>query len=108
MPKNGKWVYIAAPYTIPDPVENTHKAIEMANKLILEGIFPIVPHLTLLWHAVTPFSSKFWYDYTLELMKRCDAVLRIPGESAGADLEIKTAQKLGMPVYYSVEELLNE
>lgn len=39
-------------------------------------------------------------------MEKCDALLRLPGESAGADLEAAQAGGLGIPVFRSVEELL--
>lgn len=33
----------------------------------------------------------------------CDAVLRLPGASKGADLEVEEAKRFGMLIYYSVE-----
>lgn len=42
-------VYIAGPYTNPDPVANTHNAIKIADQLYVDGVcVPIIPHLTLL------------------------------------------------------------
>jgi NAD-dependent oxidoreductase involved in siderophore biosynthesis len=32
-------------------------------------------------------------------------VLRLPGESSGADKDVEIAQELGLPVYRSVEEI---
>ena len=101
-----KWVYVAAPYTLPDPVENTNKAIKAADELIRHGFFPIIPHLTLLWHIVSPRPEQFWYDYTMGLMGRCDIVLRLPGHSKGGDQETEAATANGQPVYHSLEELL--
>jgi hypothetical protein len=37
----------------------------------------------------------------------CDAILRLPGESAGADEEVKLAKELGKPVFYSIVDLRN-
>ncbi len=34
-----------------------------------------------------------------------DALLRLPGESQGADIEEETARALGLPVFYSIAEL---
>jgi hypothetical protein len=36
-------------------------------------------------------------------MPHCDAVLRVPGESAGADQDGRLARERGLPVYFSVE-----
>ena len=38
-------------------------------------------------------------------LRRCDAVLRLPGKSPGADKEVKEAQALDMPVYFGIEDL---
>ena len=40
----------------------------------------------------------------LEWVSCSDAVLRLPGESAGADREVQHAKSLNIPVYYSIEE----
>lgn len=99
-------VYVAAPYTNPDPVENTHRAIRLGTKLVEAGkCTPVIPHLSLLWHAVTPRPIDFWYAYDLELLARCDFVLRIAGPSTGTDAEVKEAERLGIPVAYDVPEL---
>jgi hypothetical protein len=40
-----------------------------------------------------------------EWLKCCDAVLRLPGESTGADREVALAKELGIPVYYSIADI---
>ena len=93
-------VYIVGPYTSPDPVENTHHTIEVAGRLIDEGFMtPVVPHLTLLWHLVQPREIDFWYEYDLAILVRCDAVLRLPGKSTGADREVAFAKREDIPVF---------
>lgn len=99
-------VYIAGPYSHPDPVENTHNAILAASLLAEDDLCtPIVPHLTMLWHFVDPHPLPFWYGYDLEVLAHCQYVFRIPGVSAGADNEVAEAHRLGIPVVYSVDEL---
>jgi len=100
-----KLIYIAGPYTHPDPVQNTHRAITVADELIYHGFIPYIPHLTLLWHLVSPHNTQFWYDYDKHILKRCDAVLRIGGDSIGADQEVALAKECGIPVFYSMEDL---
>lgn len=99
-------VYIAGPYSRPDPCENTHKAVAAANEVWDAGLIPVVPHLTHFWHTMTPKPYEQWLAYDLEIMRRCDAVLRIPGESSGADAEVAEADRLGIPVFLSMEGLL--
>lgn len=101
-----RYVYIAAPYTHPDPVENTHKAIRMADSLRELGFTPFVPHLSLLWHMVRPHEPDYWYKYDLDWLLQCDVLLRLPGDSWGADEEVKFAIAHDIPVVRSVDELI--
>jgi hypothetical protein len=94
-------IYIAGPYTRPDPVENTHRIIAIADALLEEQVTPLVPHLTLLWHLVSPKPYAEWIEYDEQLLLRCDAVLRIPGESTGAIREVHCARQAGIPVIWS-------
>jgi nudix-type nucleoside diphosphatase (YffH/AdpP family) len=50
------------------------------------------------------FDAMF-HPHAQRLLARCDAVLRIGGASAGADLMVSTAQGLGKRVYRSLEEI---
>lgn len=101
-------VYIAGPYTSPDPIENTHTVIHIADGLYHEShglLVPIIPHLTAFWHLVTPHPYEHWLKYDLQVMSRCDAVLRWPGESLGADGEVKAAIEQDIPVFHTIEGL---
>lgn len=103
-----KLVYIAGPYT-SNPCENTNSAVRIADGLYHESheqIVPIIPHLNTLWDVVIPHSYEFWIAYDLQIMSRCDAVLRIPGPSPGGDGEVKRAIELGIPVFTTIEGLL--
>jgi hypothetical protein len=102
---NGVFVYVAAPYTTPDPVENTHKAVKVCNALREEGYIPFCPHLTMLWHTICPQPYRFWMEYDQAWLSKCDVLLRLPGESSGADEEVDVAMDLNVPVVYGVEEL---
>lgn len=97
-------VYIAAPYTHPDPVENTNNAIKVGT-LLREGghVTPIIPHLTMFWHLLEPRPYQVWIDYDLELIEHCDAVLRLSGASSGADGEVARAKELGIRVFHEDE-----
>jgi len=101
-----KYIYVAGPYTKPDPVQNTNKVIRYADMLREIGYIPFVPHLTLLWHFLCPHEVDYWYEYDLAWLEKCDCLLRVKGESFGADAEVEYAKKKGIPVYYSVRELI--
>lgn len=101
-------VYVAAPYTNPDPVANTNKLIHAVDRLVDDGLVtPLAPHLTLLWHVVSPRPLEFWYAYDLATLARCDACYRLPGPSSGADKEVEFAKGRGIPVFLE-EDALND
>ena len=91
-------IYIAGAYTEPDPVENTHRMIHIADALLEAGFAPLIPHLTLAWHLVSPKPYATWLAYDRQLLTRCDALLRVPGYSRGATQEREFAVELGIPV----------
>lgn len=99
-------VYLAGPYSHPDPVENMHHAIKLADMLLDSfGIVPLVPHLTGIWHLVSPKPYEEWLAIDLELLSRCDALLRFGGESNGADREVEYANEIGIPVFHHLHDL---
>jgi hypothetical protein len=99
------FVYISAPYSKGDIVLNVRQVCLVANDLIKMGHIPYVPHLTMLWHLVSPKPYEDWIKLDVALLSRFDCVLRLAGDSKGADTEVEEALKLGIPVYYSLEEL---
>jgi hypothetical protein len=98
-------VYIAGPYSHPDPVINTRNAIRAADILVEKGHIPYIPHLTMFWHLVSPHRLEFWYEYDKVWLRFCNAVLRLPGDSKGADDEMALATSLGLPIYHDFNEI---
>ena len=101
-------IYIAGPYTAPDPCINTNVALKMADTLWELGYAPFVPHLCHFWHTMSPHPYEMWTEYVAEFLSSCDAVLRIPGDSTGSDKEVAYAKNLGIPVFYSLSTLQQE
>lgn len=97
-------VYLAGPYSTPDPCVNTHAAIQLADRL-LDICVPMVPHLTHFWHTVSPKPYERWLELDLVMLERCDVVYRFGGDSAGADGEVAHAISVGIPVVYTEEYL---
>ncbi|PZR51779.1 DUF4406 domain-containing protein [Xylanimonas oleitrophica] len=50
-------------------------------------------------------AADVLYPTAQRLLQHCDAVLRLPGESRGADQDVAIAQRLGLPVYHDVAEI---
>jgi len=99
MTKDVGLIYITAPYTHPDPVENTHRAVKAWERLTQYGYTALVPHVSLLLHLINPRPAEFWYAYDIKLLEKCDCIVRLTGESSGADREVKWAKVHNVPVY---------
>lgn len=65
---------------------------------------PIIHAAGGLAHGDAVFNA-YQYPVSHRLLARCDAVLRIPGASRGADMDVAHAQALGLPVYHDVDAL---
>lgn len=104
-----KVVYIAGPFTAKTPWEirqNINRAEEVAFEVAEAGFMPLCPH-TNTGNFIGTKTSKFWYEGTLELMRRCDAVLVLPGykNSVGTRSEINEAARIGLPVFLNINDL---
>ena len=55
-------------------------------------------------HSSDQFAH-YQYLVAHRLLEKCDAVLRIPGESRGADLEMAKAKELGKIIFLNLEEI---
>ena len=52
-----------------------------------------------------PVYRAYQYPVAHRLLERCDAILRIPGESRGADLDVQRARELGLRVFSDLSEI---
>ena len=52
-----------------------------------------------------PLAEQVMYPTAQRLLDHCDAVLRLPGESTGADQDVAIARQRGLPVYYRLEDI---
>lgn len=103
-----KRVYISSPYSQGSTTYNIRLAIDAADTLLLAGFAPFVPHLNFAWDIIYPHSYDTWLNWCLEWVPTCDCLLRIAGASPGADIEVKLANVLEIPVYGTVHELLEK
>ena len=52
-----------------------------------------------------PVSEQVLYPTAERLLQHCDAVLRLPGASTGADQDVRIAEERGLPVFTRVEDI---
>jgi hypothetical protein len=106
-PRQPLFIYVAGPYTLGDVAMNVRDAIGYGTAIRKLGHFPYVPHLTHFWHFLDPQPYDFWIALDNGWLHRCDAIIRIPGPSAGADAELARARKLGLLEFADLSKIPN-
>src|SRR5512141_1004924 len=80
-------VYIAGPIS-KDPLGGTREAVLEARFLDSQGFACFVPHLSVLSEMIAPREYEEWMALDFAWLAKCAALLRLPGESQGADREV--------------------
>lgn len=118
-----KRIYIACPITKGDLLHNIKQADEAAGRLIKAGFAVFNPVLGVyqggariaLGDDTFAYAKREghqgidhgqWVGMDLAWIDVSDAVLRLPGESVGADTETHHADKKRIPVFQSVEDVI--
>lgn len=89
---------------------NTDRAAAVGAELVRMGHNAYVPHLNhymdaaLLARGGERLPYDTWLRLDFEWLRMCDALLLI-APSPGADREAAAAWAIGIPVYYSLEDL---
>lgn len=99
-------VYIASPYTKGDVAVNVKRQIDMVDQLMDMGFAPFAPLYSHFQHIVHPRPYNDWTEIDMVWVLACDCVLRLNGESSGADAEVELAKSVGIPVFYTINSLL--
>lgn len=112
-------ILIAGPYrggTNDNPAlmqQNLSKLEALAVPLFKKGHVPIIGE----WIALpiihlagsTETGDEIWndiqYPVAHRLLEKCDAILRIEGESKGADNDVKIGRERGLKIYFSLDEV---
>ncbi len=93
-------VFIAGPYTQPYPVYNTRRSMAWYDVLAdTKVIVPHCPHWTMFQDLVFPKPYETWLELDKQMVKRSDGILRLMGESSGADGEVNLARQLKIPIF---------
>jgi hypothetical protein len=114
-------ILVAGPYrsgTNDDPElmqQNLDRLETTALALFRAGHIPLIGEWLALPLLKTAGSKKpgdeiyqeISYPIAHRLITKCDAILRIDGESKGADNDVKLARELGLMVYYKLEDIIS-
>lgn len=112
-------ILIAGPYrsgTGDDPekmADNLRRLEEAAWPLFKAGHIPMIGEWVALpvWRSAggatlgDELYDEIFYPTADRLLAICDAVLRLPGDSKGADNDVRIARDRGLPVYYRLEDV---
>jgi hypothetical protein len=112
-------ILVAGPYrsgTNGDPLriaQNLDRLESFALSIYKAGHIPVIGEwvaLPLMKQAGSlklgdEISEQYLYPVASRLLERCDAVLRIDGESKGADEDLRLARERGLQVYWRMEDV---
>jgi hypothetical protein len=112
-------ILIAGPYrsgTGDDPdlmAANLRRLEQAAWPIFRAGHVPMIGEwvaLPILHSAgvagpLDPLAEQVMYPTAQRLLAHCDAVLRLPGNSTGADQDVAIAHQRGLPVYHRIEDI---
>jgi hypothetical protein len=112
-------ILIAGPYrsgTGDDPdlmARNLARLEEAAWPIFRSGHVPMIGEWVALpvlrgaggTSPADPVAEQIMYPTAERLLEHCDAVLRLPGASTGADQDVQIARERGLPVYNRVEDI---
>ena len=110
--RNRVRVYIAGPMTNGTGaffnMAKIHEAIEAHFTLIKLGFVPLCPQLTVFGEFMQPNDVPYgqWLELDRCYIDDTDVVLRIEGESKGADSECDYARSIGKPVVHGLTQFL--
>ena len=114
-----KLILIAGPYrsgTNDDPVKmaaNLRRLEEASWPLFELGHIPMIGEWVALpiWQVAggktvgDALYEQILHPTAGRLIQICDAVLRLPGASKGADNDVRLARERGIPVYFDIGEI---
>ncbi len=112
-------ILIAGPYrsgTGDDPAkmaENLKRLEEASWPIFEKGHVPMIGEWVALpiWQEAggqavgDALYERILHPTAGRLLQHCDAVLRLPGASQGADNDVKIARERGIPVYFTLEDI---
>lgn len=103
-------IYVAGRFSAPDQwqrARNVRAAEVVAFAVAQAGAMPLNPLAITHNFYGTLDEEKLWYPGTLELMRRCDAMILVPGweGSKGVTAEVEEAKRIGLRVFERVDEL---
>ena len=104
-------VYVAGAYSSPTLIgalDNMRRGMQLAFKVLKAGFSPFVPWFDYHFSLIGDVTIEEYQGYCLPWIEVSDAMLIVPEgveESNGTQAELKLAEELGIPIFYSLKDL---
>jgi len=104
-------IYVSGPYTDENArmvTRNILRARREGIRIMKRGYAVIVPHLNCAGFERAGLLYETILSGDIDIIARCDAVYMMPNwqKSKGARIEQAFATSMGLPIYYSIDDLL--
>ena len=100
-------IYVAGPIS-KDPFGCVRVSNHAFSMLRDNGAIPFMPQWSVISEMVRGRDYEYWLEYDFDVIRRCDALFRLYGESPGADREVHFARSLGLPIFDEVHKPIPE
>ena len=109
-----KCIYVAGAYSADNVIsvlDNMRRGMRAATEVLLTGYSPFCPwidfHFHLMLREPETLTVEDYYNYSMAWLERSDAMLVLPHSehSKGTQAEIRRAQELQLPIYYSIKDI---
>ena len=106
-------VYVAGAYSAPNVIDvlgNMRRGLRLSVEVLKAGFAPFSPWLDFQFGLIEDVTLAEYYRYSLAWLEVADAVLVVPqgaSQSKGTQAEIARARELGIPVFGTIEDLID-
>lgn len=107
-------IYVAGAYNagnVMQVLDNIRNGMRWSTRVMLLGHAPFCPwqdfHFQLMLRENETLTIQDYYNYSLEWLRASDYMFVTPGweNSTGTRAEIKEAHRLGIPVFFNIEDI---
>jgi len=103
-------VYVAGAYNAPNVIgvlDNMRRGMKLAFDVLKAGFAPFCPFFDYHFSLIGDVTIEEYYQYSMSWLRVSDAMILVPGwgKSEGTHKELTEASKLGIPAFYTLDEL---
>ena len=100
-------VYLSGPITKGDREHNFAQACDAQKRLMLAGFAVLNPMLSMQLPGAWDIPHATWIENDLPWIEDADILLRLPGDSVGADTEVNHALEHEINVIWDIDALID-